>query len=782
MATTSISQRLFQELGKINRPGSFCIQGNMPGVLPGLEIDPPGPIGFPLTVKQAKEIKKHSEQAPYGKGEQTLVDSKVRRVWQIPLDRLELTNPEWPKFLAQMVKTVQEELGLEKQKLEAHLYNLLLYEKGSFFLPHRDGEKLDRMVATLVVVLPSMYQGGELIVRHEGQEKTIDFASAKDSSFQTHFAAFYADCEHELRPLTDGYRLCLVYNLTLAKATKPIHAPHIREHVEAVKEILRDWQTDTADNSPRKLAITLEHQYTQDGLAWDALKGVDRARAQVVQEAARQAGCKAYLALLTFWESGSAAYDDSEMGSYGGRGWYEEEEEEDYEDESGHHEMEEVFDSSLTAEHWTDDEGNRLRLGNMTVEPEEVVPEDSITDVEPEEDYEGYTGNEGMTLERRYRHAAIFLWPEKRHFEVLCGSGTENPIAALTLLVKKWQRAGRSAKAELKEQCLDFTRHILASWRPTPQYVGLGQKPEPCELVPALVLLDEPRLIQDFLSQVMTKDPAVEVTPSLLKVCEKHGWSTFQDGFLSIFQNTTAASLPRNVRLLEQLCAGKWKRTPEWLALCGILAEAALAALQTVDRKKDDWQTPQVNRSEILAALVRSLLAADQVGVLARLLTHISDTPKRYPLRNVQIDALLDLRSWLIKHVHEPCPPLSEWLAACRAQLEALTAEAPQPPADFRREASIRCRCADCQELVKFLRDPQEQVHRFPVRKDRRQHLHQMIETHECDVEHVTERRGSPQTLVCTKNTASFQRRVRQYEEDREHLAALRSVEKSLTG
>ena len=278
MAVTTITERLLEELSKIDRPGSFCMQGSAPELLPGLEIDEVGPIGFPLTVKQAKEIKKHCEQAPYGKGEQTLVDTKVRRVWQIMPDRFELTNPEWPKFLAQMVKAVQQELGLEKQKLEAHLYNLLLYEKGNFFLPHRDGEKLDRMVATLVVVLPSTYQGGELVIRHEGQEKTIDFAGGKDSSFQTHFAAFYADCEHELRPLTDGYRLCLVYNLTLAKAGKTIHAPHIKEHVEALKETLHDWQSHAAEGSPRKLAILLVHQYTQDGLAWDALKGVDRAR------------------------------------------------------------------------------------------------------------------------------------------------------------------------------------------------------------------------------------------------------------------------------------------------------------------------------------------------------------------------------------------------------------------------------------------------------------------------------------------------------------------------
>ena len=201
-------------------------------------------------------------------------------------------------------RKVQEELGLEKQKLESHLYDLLLYEPGSFFLPHRDGEKLDRMVATLVVVLPSSYEGGELVVRHEGQERTIDFGGVENSPFQIHFAAFYADCEHEVRPLRKGYRLCLVYNLTLAKSKKPLSAPRDSEHIERIRSApprmgggrlgRRSWSSRWTINTPRT------------GSPGIALKGVDRVKARVLAEAARQAGCKAYLALLTFWESGSA--------------------------------------------------------------------------------------------------------------------------------------------------------------------------------------------------------------------------------------------------------------------------------------------------------------------------------------------------------------------------------------------------------------------------------------------------------------------------------------------
>src|SRR5262249_23246490 len=160
-------------------------------------------------------------------------------------------------------------------------------EPGSFFLPHKDGEKLDRMVATLVLVLPSAYTGGELVVRHEGQEEVIDFGGGANNLFQIHYAAFYADCEHEIRPLTSGHRLCLVYNLTLARGKKGLQAPRLSEHVEAVAALLSQWAQDPAAG---KLVITLKHEYTEQGLAWDALKGVDRAAAGVLDEAARRAG------------------------------------------------------------------------------------------------------------------------------------------------------------------------------------------------------------------------------------------------------------------------------------------------------------------------------------------------------------------------------------------------------------------------------------------------------------------------------------------------------------
>ena len=90
----------------------------------------------------------------------------------------------------------------------------------------------------------------------------------------------------------------------------------------------------------------------------------------------------------------------------------------------------------------------------------------------------------------------------------------------------------------------------------------------------------------------------------------------------------------------------------------------------------------------------------------------------------------------------------------------------PREPADWAQPVKLDCRCADCRQLQSFAEEPAQKVYRFRVRKDRRQHLHQTIESHQMDMTHQTERKGSPQTLVCTKTRRSFQKRCQQHAED----------------
>jgi len=97
----------------------------------------------------------------------------------------------------------------------------------------------------------------------------------------------------------------------------------------------------------------------------------------------------------------------------------------------------------------------------------------------------------------------------------------------------------------------------------------------------------------------------------------------------------------------------------------------------------------------------------------------------------------------------------------------------PEPPSDWNMDVEISCSCTDCRELQAFARNPAAQVHRFRVKKERRRHLHGTINRYRLDMTHVTERVGSPQTLVCTKDRRTFDRRMTQY---REEIAAMRRL------
>ena len=108
--------------------------------------------------------------------------------------------------------------------------------------------------------------------------------------------------------------------------------------------------------------------------------------------------------------------------------------------------------------------------------------------------------------------------------------------------------------------------------------------------------------------------------------------------------------------------------------------------------------------------------------------------------------------------------------------LLARSEDPPDVPKDWRQEGRIRCTCGDCRELQTFVLDPIERTHRFRLRKDRRRHLHEQIQRHGLDMTHETERRGSPQTLVCTKTRHTYGRKCAEHKLDVTAMSTLLRV------
>lgn len=793
--SVAVDKQLLDALKKIDRPGTFCTSGRLPPLHPGLEVAEIGPISLPIEKRQATALKKLARQAPYGKGTQTLVDTDVRRVWEIDAEQVALTNPEWKDAVNQAIVAVQSDLGLEKQQLEAHLYKLLLYEPGSFFLAHRDGEKLDRMVATLVIALPTLHAGGELVVRHEGQEITIDFGP--DSRFHTQFAAFYADCEHEVRLVTSGFRLALVYNLTLVRSKCTVTAPQSGEHIEKLALILEQWKGKYGQASgpqestpPTKLAILLEHQYSPAGLTFDTLKGIDRAKAKMLFAAAARSGYDSSVAIVTYWETGSAEPSGEYYPSRRSRHRYDDYEDEDYENEEdesdGEHIMGEVFDESLQADYFSDADGRPLNYSGIPLSKGELVSETPLNEWKPDqEEFEGYTGNAGMTLERWYHHAAVMLWPAEFRFDVLCEAGVESVVSGLDQMVRQFQDAPKSKQSALQQSCLDFANRIISYW-PEKSF-GYGARHQSGadsesatgrpHLLQLLATLDDTAVIAAWLRGVMAKDVSVDPGKSVGALCELHGWETFQEELLHLFRTTTNETLERHALLLEDLSLRKTKKAKH-KQLCVSLAEYLVSAVEAWNPKdlESNWQARRVNCAELLPPLVKSFATLQAAEQLDRLTTCIVTRAKEFDLTTVQIPALLQLEKWLNRNIKRRNGAIDRWLTAMMEELESRASNPPPAPADWRRVSATGCTCADCRELSRFLNDPAIQTQRFPMNEGRRQHLHNVIDGKGLDTTHVTTRTGSPYVLVCTKTTASYDRLLKAHHVDLEHLAKVRQI------
>jgi hypothetical protein len=182
-------------------------------------------------------------------------------------------------------------------------------------------------------------------------------------------------------------------------------------------------------------------------------------------------------------------------------------------------------------------------------------------------------------------------------------------------------------------------------------------------------------------------------------------------------------------------------------------------------------------RIGVVASMVRLLSAVGAGKHLTHFLAHVLADTRHYDLRTVLIPDVKALFTPTIPTAagHRAATRL---LRHCLSELRAATAHPPEPPKDWKREAKLGCTCDDCVALSRFLRDPAERVGRFPLNKQRRQHLHQQIDKHRCDVTHVTERKGSPQTLVCTKTQDSYERRRQQFGVDQVVLAELEKLAK----
>ncbi len=749
---SSIAVALAEVLNAARRPGDFFTSGAVEMFAPRLEVDGVGLVALPLLAIQAEQLIAIAERAPYGRGGDTLIDTEVRRTWQIGADRVRIGGKHWARTLEGILTRVAEGLGVG-ERITAEFYKLLVYDKGSFFVGHRDTEKTPGMFATLVLVLPSVSTGGELVVRHKDREVTLDLQCAEPS--EAAFAAFYADCVHEVLPLASGFRSALVFNLLRGSKSPNLGPPSYEVEQSRAMALLQQWaagQPSSDDGAPEKLIYPLEHAYTPAELDFDKLKGADAAAAGVLVDAAARAGCDLHLAQVSIEESG-AAECSVDLGSRRGR-WSDEDE----------FEAGEVFDRYAYLSEWRRPDGSPSTLGKLPVDDEDICPPGALEDMEADEElFHEATGNEGASFERTYRRAALVLWPSQRMLAVLNQAGLSATLPYLDDLTERWIAGGGARQSALWFQAHELAAHMLSSWPKDEWHRSDDKAPsERARMLTLLTRLEDTERIEAFVDVLIASGHHEkgdnEAMVGALRLLSSDRATALMKRMV---RGTSATSLDGCSGLLALAVAAFPNDVTGLLGAGAALVEALPSDASTAP-PRDSWPRVHGVRPGVFVDFFGALARIDE-SLAERAVAHALAWPKTYDLDTVLVPSLRQLIGSVAANHGTALPSLRQ---ACLQHLGARAALPLEAPRDWNRAKKLACRCPHCGELGRFLADPGRRIWIFKAAEAARSHIDQTIRQARCDLDTATDRRGRPYSLVCTKNQASYDRQVKQRNQD----------------
>jgi len=185
----------------------------------GEPLDKPLTLRLPLSGEDCERLIALGVKTPFGKGSQKLQDDEVRLGWQLEPQQLSIPTTRFARALlpsSKMMKSIHRALCADAKSVSAEFYKLVVYGVGGHFVKHRDTLRSANHVGTLLIGLPTEdgFEGGELVVDQPTGEPFR--MSAEDWNFDdmsSSYVAFFTDAEHELRPITKGYRLTMMYHI-----------------------------------------------------------------------------------------------------------------------------------------------------------------------------------------------------------------------------------------------------------------------------------------------------------------------------------------------------------------------------------------------------------------------------------------------------------------------------------------------------------------------------------------------------------------------------------------
>lgn len=639
---------------------------------------------------------------------------------------------------------IKEEM-LTEFSFTPSLYKLLLYKAGSFFKPHRDSEKMDGMFATLVIQLPSLYKGGQLIVRHDGKTNTSDFSSTDDSSnaFGTFFTAFYCDCEHEVLKVTDGYRVCLVYNLISQRSEIPT-APrkHALEH--ELITLINNWEHHG------KLVYALKHKYSEKNLSFTNLKSTDRTIANFLAYISKANDLSLYLAIFNKESSGQSDGCDFDFGRRSRYGRKDSDVDADFDS------SDEDFcnGKSYSLSKLISADGDNILTGSLSVKfDEEVIPEDCFASIEPYRKTAEPTGNAGVDVCKYYRSAAIVFWPKKFLLDVLKQGGVRSVELDKVFLKENEAYRGKAKDDSAQAKLKNWAKEIISSG---------GNKS--LDVIKAIVDMADIQLIKSLFSHGVHLNEAS--TSLMIDVCEKYGWKTFETEIPQMFGKLTREI---GIELLGQFSTPKMVKA-KTTAVHNVMSVILNKSTNPPSSSYSSWYV----KPPTIAEKMKKRLEEQEFLVSA---CRLAEKVNFKMLDFAKSKSFVLLVPVLFRLVPKESKTLSSfWKDVATHFIQEMEKEATKPVVvlNWRRNVKTKCSCSDCSSLNAFLTSDNETIS-FTMGKDRRQHLHQRMNQMK-DIAHDTDRGGRIGVLVITKTSKSGSEESEKMTFSKENLTKLRVI------
>ncbi|MDQ1246823.1 MAG: hypothetical protein QG597_1191, partial [Actinomycetota bacterium] len=534
-----------------------------------------------------------------------------------------------------------------------------------------------------------------------------------------------------------GYRVTLTFNLML---TEPATPNQPRGPADEVSRYLIEHFTSPVTSTyvgedprePIRLAFLLDHEYTQAGLSSGRFKGADVNRVALLRDAAERADCETVFALAEVQESCSAIpkgatwhYDCYGGGYYGGgqpdpAGDSTEVNVDDYDLGSPNH-------RAMTLGWWVGAEGSGAEPINLDLLRDEICTVTNSNSLKPYASaYHGYMGNDGNTLDRWYRGAAVVVWPKAKSF---AARAEATPTLALSGLLSR-----------IVAGDLEGARADAASLEPVWRRVDPAILPLAVDVAVALRDPQAARVVMEpFALEVLTTEHAAGLAalareygaPWMNEVVER--WGTVRRHVGAGRFDWVADTLPALCQALRECDAS---------ALADSIGDRVWRSLSThvnVGVRETRGDQRNVDLFALGLPLARLLEAvSDPVGV--RIIAE---------LRTLD-DNVMELLVAILRAHRPPARAAIRAIADDCCERVTRLVEAPVHTPDD-STSWTGCGCELCLRLASFLAAPSERTLTWQLATPGREHEQRQLDAAALPVRHTTRRQGRPFTLVVEK-------------------------------